>query len=213
MSENVVHLYKNPDEPPEAGPGPTVLTVVPDAPGAPAEAAPVVPLWVRSGRAVRHVVTHERTKTTARAVARHSLYVVGGGRIVVRRTLDARTPARYERMLRAAEAAGNYEVAVEWEERGQRFRDARHRRRMDLLTSPIDAAKTALVGTGLGIGGLVGLGVALALATKDPVDVITPLAAVIGLISLLVTIVMVVWGPLLTLGPFLALLGLWSVGR
>ncbi|MEV0445635.1 ATP-binding protein [Streptomyces spectabilis] len=216
MSENVVHLYKNPDQPPEAGQapelgqGPTVLTVVPDTP---AEAAPVVPLWVRSGRAVRHAVTHEHTKTAARAVARHSMYVVGGGRIVVRRTLDARTPARYERMLRAAEAAGNYEVAVEWEERGQRFRDARHRRRMDLLTSPIDAAKTALVGTGLGMGGLVGLGVALALATKDPLDVITPLAAVIGLISLLVTIVMVVWGPLLTLGPFLALLGLWSVGR
>ncbi|MEV0439942.1 FtsK/SpoIIIE domain-containing protein [Streptomyces spectabilis] len=210
MSENVVHLFKDPNEPPCAEQSPTVLTVVPD----PAtEAAPVVPLWVRSGRAIRHAVTHERTKTAARAVARHSMYVVGGGRIVVRRTLDARTPARYERMLRAAEAAGNYEVAAEWEERGQRFRDARHRRRMDLLTSPIDAAKTALVGTGLGMGGLVGLGVALALATKDPVDVITPLAAVIGLISLLVTIVMVVWGPLLTLGPFLALLGLWSVGR
>ncbi|MFH9073218.1 cell division protein FtsK [Streptomyces alboflavus] len=209
MSENVVHLYKDP-EPPAPGQGPTVLSVVPDSP---AESAPVAPLWVRSGRAVRHALTHEHTKTAARAVARHGMYVVGGGRIVARRTLDARTPARYERMLRAAEAAGNYEVAAEWEERGQRFRDARHRRRMDLLTSPIDAAKTALVGTGLGIGGLIGLGVALALATKDPADVITPLAAVIGLISLLVTIVMVVWGPLLTIGPFLALLSLWAVGR
>ncbi|MFD9880028.1 ATP-binding protein [Streptomyces alboflavus] len=209
MSENIVRLDKDPHTSvPEQGP--TVLTVVP-APGAPA--APVVPLWVRSGRAIKSAITHEHTKSAARAVARHGLYVAGGTRIVARRTWDGRTASRYERMLRAAEAAGNYEVAAEWEERGQRFRAERHRRRMDLLASPVDAAKTALIGTGMSIGALIGLGIALALATKDPADVITPLAAVVGLVSLLVTIVMVVWGPLLTIGPFLALLSLWAVGR
>ncbi|ARX84757.1 cell division protein FtsK [Streptomyces alboflavus] len=209
MSENLVHLDKDPQflVPEQA---PTVLTVVPDPV---VQAAPVVPLWVRSGRALKTAITHEHTKTAARAVARHGLYVAGGTRIVARRTWDGRTASRYERMLRAAEAAGNYEVAAEWEERGQRFRAERHRRRMDLLASPVDAAKTALVGTGMGMGALIGLGVALALATKDPADVITPLAAVVGLVSLLVTIVMVVWGPLLTIGPFLALLSLWAVGR
>ncbi|WP_230195087.1 ATP-binding protein, partial [Streptomyces coriariae] len=202
MSENVVHLHK------DATPaGPTVLTVVPD----PAPAAPV-PLWVRSGRAVKHAVTHENTMTAGRAVARHSLYVLGGARIVARRTWDGKTAARYERFMRAAEAAGNMEAAAEWEERGQHFRDARHRRRMDLLHSPLDAAKSVAVGTGMGIGALVALGIVMAIANKEVTDVITPIAAVIEFINLLITIVQVVWGPAVTLGPFLALLALWAVG-
>ncbi|GHC65458.1 FtsK/SpoIIIE domain-containing protein [Streptomyces cinnamoneus] len=202
MSENVIHLHKDttPSEP-------TVLTVVPD----PAPAPPV-PLWVRSGRAVKTAVTHESTRTAARAVVRHSLYVAGGARIVARRTWDGRTAARYERNLRAAEAAGNYEAAMEWEERGQRFREARHRRRMDLLHSPVDAARGALVGTGMGIGSLVALGVVLAIANKDVTDVVTPIMAVIEFIRLMIVIVQMVWGPLVTLGPFLVLLGLWAVG-
>ncbi|MDT0469663.1 ATP-binding protein [Streptomyces gibsoniae] len=205
MGDTVVHLRKDttPAEPATV----TTLTVVPDP------APPVaVPLWVRSGRAAKTAVTHERTRTVARAAARHTLYVAGGARIVARRTWDARTPARYERNLRAAEAAGNYEAAMEWEERGQRFREARHRRRMDLLHSPVDAAKGALVGTGMGIGSLVALGVVLAIANKDVTDVITPITAVIEFIRLVITIVQVVWGPLVTLGPFLALLALWAVG-
>ncbi|WP_371528087.1 FtsK/SpoIIIE domain-containing protein [Streptomyces sp. NBC_01283] len=208
MSENVVHLHKNPD-PPAAGTATvTTLSVVPEP-----AAAPVVPLWVRSGRAVRRIATDERTTTAARAIARHSMYVFGGGRIVARRTWDGRTGSRYERMLRAAEAAGNYEVAQEWEERLQRFRDARHRRRMDLLHSPVDAAKGALVGTGMGIGTLVALGIVMAINNGNVTDVITPLAATIEFIGLLIRIVQVVWGPALTIGPFLALLALWAVGR
>ncbi|MFZ4240726.1 ATP-binding protein [Streptomyces murinus] len=206
MSGTVVHLHKTPDPSQEtARPD---LTVVPDPPATP----PAVPLWVRSGRAVRAVVRHENTRTAARLAVRHGLYVVGGARIVAKRTWDGRTAARYERMLRAAEAAGNYEAAAEWEERGQRYREARHRRRMDLLHSPLAAAKGAAVGTGAGIGGLVLLGVALAVATKDPAEVVTPLMAVVEFISLMVTIVQVVWGPLVSVGPFLALLALWAVG-
>ncbi|MEU3856966.1 FtsK/SpoIIIE domain-containing protein [Streptomyces sp. NPDC028722] len=204
MSGNVVPLHKTPD--PDPAPV-TTLTVVPDPP-----AAPPVPLWVRSGRAVRTALTHETTRSTGRAVARHSLYVYGGARILTRRAWDGRTAARYERMLRTAEAAGNLEAAAEWEERGQRFREARHRRRMDLLHSPLDAAKGAAVSAGMGIGGLVVLGIAMAVATKDPTDVVTPLMAVVKFINLMITIVRVVWGPALTIGPFLALLALWSVG-
>ncbi|MGW1027810.1 ATP-binding protein [Streptomyces sp. NPDC002577] len=202
MSDNVIHLHKD-----TAPAGPTVLTVVPDT----ASTLPV-PLWVRSGRAVKTAVRHEHTRTAARAVARHTLYVAGGARIVARRTWDGRTAARYERMLRAAEAAGNYEAAAEWEERGQRFRDARHRRRMDLLHSPVEAARGLVVGTGMGIGSLVALGVVLAIANKDVTDVVTPVMAVIKFIGLMITIVQVVWGPAITIGPFLALLALWAVG-
>ncbi|MET9387987.1 FtsK/SpoIIIE domain-containing protein [Streptomyces sp. NPDC002928] len=206
MSENVVHLHKNTDPPADPA-AVTTLTVVPD----PAPAAPV-PLWVRSGRAVKTVVTHETTKTAVRAVARHGLYTFNGGRIVARRTWDGRTGARYERMLRAAEAAGNYEVAEEWEERLQRFREARHRRRMDLLHSPVDAAKGVAVGAGMSVGVLVALGVVMAINNGDVADVITPLAATIAFIGLLIRIVQVVWGPAFTIGPFLALLALWAVG-
>ncbi|MFE3270200.1 FtsK/SpoIIIE domain-containing protein [Streptomyces sp. NPDC059215] len=203
MTENVVHLHKDTNEPATV----TTLTVVPE----PAPPAPV-PLWVRSGRAVKTAVTHDHTKTTARAAARHSLYVVGGAKIVGRRAWDGRTAARYERYMRTAEAAGNMELAAEWEERGQRYRDARHRRRMDLLTSPIDAAKGIAAGTGMGIGGLVALGIVMAIATKDVSDVVTPLMAAVDFINLLIWIVQVVWGPAITIGPFLALLALWAVG-
>ncbi|MEU8692120.1 FtsK/SpoIIIE domain-containing protein [Streptomyces sp. NPDC048665] len=214
MSENVVHLYKttDPDNEPTSSPAGegSTLTLVTDPPAEPA--APVLPLWIRSGHAIKTFVTHETTRTTARAVARHTLYVAGGARIAARRTWDGRTAARYERMLRAAEAAGNHEAAAEWEERGQRYREARHRRRMDLLHSPLDAAKGAAVSAGMGVGGLVLLGVVMAIATKDATEVVTPLMAVIKFINLMITIVRVVWGPAITLGPLLALLALWSVG-
>ncbi|MEV0120652.1 FtsK/SpoIIIE domain-containing protein [Streptomyces sp. NPDC050703] len=208
MSGTVVPLHKTPDPPANTTTttqNVTTLSVVPDP-------APV-PLWVRSGRAVRRITTHERTREAGRSAVRHSMYVVGGTRIVARRTWDGRTGSRYERMLRAAEAAGNYEVAQEWEERLQRFREARHRRRMDLLHSPLDAAKGLAVGTGVGIGALVELGVVMAVNNGEVADVVTPLAATIEFIALLIRIVQVVWGPALTIGPFLALLALWSVGR
>ncbi|MFJ7229703.1 ATP-binding protein [Streptomyces tendae] len=207
MSENVVHLHK-PTDPPTPDTAPTVLTVVSD----PAPAPPV-PLWVRSGRAVKTAVTHESTRAAARAAARHSLYTLNGGRIVARRAWDGRTGSRYERMIRAAEAAGNLEAAEEWEERLQRFRAARHHRRMDLLHSPVDAAKGVAVGAGMSIGVLVALGVVMAINTGKVGDVITPLSATIDFVALLIRIVQIVWGPALTIGPFLALLALWSVGR
>ncbi|MFD5347503.1 ATP-binding protein, partial [Streptomyces anulatus] len=85
----------------------------------PPKAVPQGSRFVRTGRAVRRIATHDRTRTTARFTVRHGMYVVGGGRIVARRAWEGRTAARYERMLRAAEAAGNRDLAPEWEERGQ----------------------------------------------------------------------------------------------
>ncbi|GHJ02088.1 cell division protein FtsK [Streptomyces olivaceus] len=207
MSENVINLHKATD-PPADGAAPTVLTVVPDAPP-----ARPVPLWVRSSRVIKSGVTHESTRATVRAATRHSLYTLNGGRIVARRAWDGRTGSRYERMIRAAEAAGNLEAAQEWEERLQRFRAARHHRRMDLLHSPVDAAKGVGVGAGMSIGVLVALGVVMALNTGEVRDVVTPLSATVDFIATLIRIVQVVWGPALSIGPFLALLALWSVGR
>ncbi|MFF7251677.1 cell division protein FtsK [Streptomyces microflavus] len=168
---------------------------------------------VRTGRAVRRVALHDRTRSTARFTVRHGMYVVGGGRIVARRAWEGRTASRYLRMLRAAEAAGNTELAEQWEERLHRFRAERHKRRMDLLTAPQQAVKAAGFGAAGGLGLLLAVGIALAIATKDPADVITPLMALVELIRLLVVIVTVVWGPLLAVGPWLALAAVWAVGR
>ncbi|MFE5093632.1 ATP-binding protein [Streptomyces sp. NPDC056638] len=208
MSDNVVRLFK------ETIPAPEAPSVAPAAAvAAPAAETPSVPLWVRSARGVRTVATHERTKTACRAAARHGLYVVGGTRIVARRTWEGRTASRYERLLRAAEAAGNMEAAAEWEERGQRFRQERHRRRMDLLTAPMDAAKGIAAGAGIGAGGLLLLGIMLAVANKDWTDIGAPTMAVIELVRWIVLVITVTWGPLVTLGPWAAVLGLWAVGK
>ncbi|MFW3475543.1 FtsK/SpoIIIE domain-containing protein [Streptomyces microflavus] len=168
---------------------------------------------VRTGRAVRRIATHDRTRATARFTVRHGMYVVGGGRIVARRAWEGRTASRYERMLRAAEAAGNLDLATEWEERLSRFRAARHQRRMDLLSAPVKAAKGAAAAAGLTAGGLLVLGIFLAIANKNFADLATPTLALIELVRWTVVVITVVWGPLVTLGPWAALLALWGVGR
>ncbi|WP_406147273.1 ATP-binding protein [Streptomyces sp. NBC_01012] len=208
MSDNVVPLFEKtataPVEP---------SAVVTAAVAAPAVETAPVPLWVRSARGIRTVATHDTTKTTCRAMARHGLYVLGGTRIVARRTWEGRTASRYERMLRAAEAAGNMEAATEWEERGQRFRQERHRRRMDLLTAPMDAAKGIAAGAGIAAGGLLLLGIMIAVGTKDWSDIGAPTMALIELVRWIVFIITVTWGPLVTIGPWAVLLGLWAVGK
>ncbi|MFE5936038.1 FtsK/SpoIIIE domain-containing protein [Streptomyces sp. NPDC056470] len=205
MTENVVHLFKDQqtEEPSEP---PTPVAAVPE---------PVKPVrvWKRTGRAIAHAATHERTKGAGRAVVRHGSYVIGGTRIVTRRAWDGRTGARYERLLRAAEAAGNYEAAGDWEERLSRFREQRHKRRMDLLMAPEKLVKGAAYGAGGSLGALIAIGVALAIANKDASDVFTPLMALVELIRLLVTLVTILWGPLVAVGPWLALMGVWAVGR
>ncbi|QNP64461.1 FtsK/SpoIIIE domain-containing protein [Streptomyces genisteinicus] len=213
MTENVVPLFKNPttstDEPPAEAAAPVAVLSVVDEP-------PVVrpvPLWVRTGRTARTIATHPRTRTAAGVVVRHGSYVLGGTRVVAKRAWDGRTAARYERMIRAAEAAGNYEAAADWEQRGAAFRAARHKRRMDLITSPERLAKNAAYGTGGTIGGLLVIGIALAIATKEPSDVVTPLMALVDLIHFMVTFVTVMWGPLVAVGPWVALAGVWTVGR
>lgn len=212
MSQTVVNLFK--DAPPEPGtPGYAVPDPVPGVPEPAARASTRVPLWLRTGRAARTAITHQRTRTAGRAAARHSMYLLGGARIAGRRAWDGRTAARYERMLRAAEAAGNIEQITEWEERGRQFRAARHQRRMDLLTAPQRLAKGTVTAAGWGAGSLLGLGIALAVAEHDAGEVLTPIMATVGLAHWLTVIVSVVWGPAVHVGPWLGLLGLWNLGR
>ncbi|GGQ42121.1 cell division protein FtsK [Streptomyces virginiae] len=206
MTDNVVPLFKDPlntaDTIPAAAPAPTAH-----------DAVRPVRVWRRTGRGLRAAVTSEQTRAAARLVARHGMYVIGGTRITAKRTWDGRTASRYERMIRAAEAGGNFEEAKEWEDRLTRFRAARHHRRMDLLKAPQDAVKSAAYGTGLTAGGLLLLGIVLAIANKDASWILAPIAAVIDAVGAIVYVATVVWGPAVTVGPWLALLALWGVGR
>ncbi|MYX15448.1 ATP-binding protein [Streptomyces sp. SID8374] len=167
----------------------------------------------RTGRAVKRFATHDRTLAVGHLAVRHTGYLAGGARIVTRRAWDGRSAARYERMIRAAEAAGNLDEAKEWEERGQQFRAARHRRRMELLASPQQLGKSALAGAGVGAGVLLGTGVALAIANEDIGDVLVPAMLFIDAIRWAVIIGTVVWGVASMLLPWALLAGLWAVGK
>ncbi|MEV7613281.1 ATP-binding protein [Streptomyces sp. NPDC089799] len=208
MPENVVPLFKTPTEPAPAEP----LTLVPPAPD-PTLTAKSIRLFKRTARAMAGAVTHDRTRTAARMFARHGLYILGGARIAGRRAWDGRTASRYQRMLRAAEAAGQWEEAKVWEDRLHRFRSDRHRRRMDLITAPQDLARSAVTGTALTLGGLLALGLVLAIANEDPSDILGPLAAAVELVRWVTVIATVVWGPLVTVGPWAALAALWALGK
>jgi S-DNA-T family DNA segregation ATPase FtsK/SpoIIIE len=202
MSQNVVSLFKGNEDSPEP------VRLVP-----PLEREPRAPLIVRSGRAVRTVVTHDRTKDAGRLAARHGLYVAGGARIVAKRTMDGRTAARYERMMRAAEAAGNVDLAMQWEERGRAYREGRHHRRMDLLKAPQKAAKATAAGAALGEGLLLLAGIALATHSHHWGDVIAPTAAVLDFIRWVTAIALLVWGPLFAVGPYLLVALFWAIGK
>src|SRR5260221_189790 len=108
---------------------------------------------------VRAVAGHEHTRTAVR----HAAYVGTGAMTAAKHRKDERSTARHHRMMVAAEAAGNHEMALEWEQRASHHRAERHRRRMELLKhAPLDVLR-ALVTGGVAIAGtLLVLGMLLA---------------------------------------------------
>ncbi|MFJ9427585.1 cell division protein FtsK [Streptomyces sp. NPDC101249] len=162
---------------------------------------------------LRRIVVETRQHDAYRFTIRHSSYLVGGARILTRRAWDSRTTARHERMMRAAEAAGQEDVARDWEQRAYIYRQSRHRRRMELLQLAINAPKAIAMGAAGGAGVLLMLGILLAWANHDVHDVLTPIKAVITVVSWAAFIAGVVWDPLLAALPWIALAGVWAVGR
>ncbi|WP_327342724.1 cell division protein FtsK [Streptomyces europaeiscabiei] len=201
-----------------ANPAVSLLKLAPETDTTPAPETAAVKEKPRARRRVRidhlrRVVVEAREHGTYRAAVRHGSYVVGGTRILTRRAWDSRTTARHERMMRAAEAAGQEDVARDWEQRAYIFRQSRHRRRMELLQLAINAPKAIAMGAAGGAGVLLLLGIMLAWASQDVSDVLTPLATVIEFVAWVAFIAGVVWDPLLVCLPWLALAGVWAVGR
>lgn len=181
--------------------------------GTPVPAIEVQPRRRVRIEALRRVVVEAREHTAYRLLVRHGAYVVGGTRVLTRRTWEARTTAMHARMMRQAEAAGNEELVRQWEQRAYAYRFARHKRRMDLLQMILNAPK-AIASAVLSTGSvLLMLGLMLAWYNHDVRDVLTPLNTVIDLVGWLAFIAGIIWETLLYSLPLLALAGVWTVGR
>jgi S-DNA-T family DNA segregation ATPase FtsK/SpoIIIE len=141
------------------------------------------------------------------------LYLATGAFVLGRRWWEARSNARYERLMRAAEAAGDYERLTDWEQRGEQARERRHRRRMDWITAPLDLARAAAVAVMSGIGFLLGLGAVLAIAHRDAAWLLTPTQKAVDGIAWVVWLLGVIWPAAVVALPGLVLAGLWQVGR
>ncbi|MER5209411.1 ATP-binding protein [Streptomyces sp. NPDC002838] len=199
-----VHLIK----PPQDAPSDTQ-----DAPAAEASSTRPERRRARYLRIAKAALADERVRTTGRLAVRHGSYVLGGTKVVGRRIWDSRSTSRYERMIRAAEAAGLLDEVKEWEQRAQAYRAARHRRRLDTLQIMIQAPKAIGLATAGGTGVLLMLGILLAWGTGDAHDVLTPIDTVIDLVRMLAFIGGVIWGPLLAAAPWIGLTAAWAVGR
>ncbi|MFE2466251.1 cell division protein FtsK [Streptomyces mirabilis] len=196
------------------------VPVVLDKPGTPGTPVPETqPIAKDAPRrrvridSLRRVVVETRSNPAYRFTVRHGAYVVGGTRVLTRRAWDSRTTARHERMMRIAEAAGQEDVARDWEQRAYIFRQSRHRRRMELLQLAINAPKAIAMGTAGGAGILLMLGIMLAWANHDVHDVLAPLKATVSFVSWVAFLAGVIWDPLLVALPWIALAGVWAVGR
>ncbi|MFE1424374.1 FtsK/SpoIIIE domain-containing protein [Streptomyces fungicidicus] len=167
----------------------------------------------RYRRIAKAALQDDRVRTAGRLTVRHASYVAGGVRIISRRAWDGRTASRYERMIRAAEAAGLMDEVKEWEQRAQAYRAARHKRRLELLQAMIHAPKAIAYATGGAAGVLLLLGIMLAWGTGDVRDVVNPIETVVDLVRWCALIGGVVWGPLLLAAPWIGLAAAWTVGQ
>jgi S-DNA-T family DNA segregation ATPase FtsK/SpoIIIE len=182
---------------------------------------PVAPPPLAARRVVVAVVTvvgraasHEPTLNTARWLVRNGvLYIATGAWVVARRWWEARTNARYERLMRAAEAAGDYERLTDWEARAEQARERRHRRRMDWITAPLDLARATAVAILAVIAFLLGLGGVLAIAHADPAWLLAPVQKTVDGVAWLVWLLSAIWLPATVALPWLLLAGLWQLGR
>ena len=158
---------------------------------------------------VRDVATHQHTKFAVR----QAVYPLVGAHALAGRTWQSRTTAKHEHWIRVAQATGDHETAFKWAQEAARFREQRHKRRMELLAAPYHVAKAAVLGGGLTVGGLVALGILLAIVDKSPRLMFRPLMDVMHAIEWLYWLGSVLWVPTLAIAPFALVAALWAVGR
>ncbi|MBP2330623.1 S-DNA-T family DNA segregation ATPase FtsK/SpoIIIE [Kibdelosporangium banguiense] len=164
-------------------------------------------------RVARTAVTHPRTKTTSKAVARNAWYPVAGAGIVLKRWRDGHSGSRYERLMRAAEAAGDQEGLRYWQEQDVAEKQRRHDRVMDWVTAPWKLVKAMGAAVVSLIALLLVLGIILAVADDDFRRVIDPIVGVMQAIRWSVWFA-TAYGLLMILGATGGVLAyLWHLGR
>ena len=160
-------------------------------------------------RVVQVAVQHPHTKRAGR----HLAYIPLGFAVVVKRLWDSRTTARYERMFRAAEAAGNHEAALEWEKRRAEFCKDRHGRRVDMVKIPVEVF-LAVPKIALGVFIVfAAFGCLLALGSHHIAEVAVPFLIAAHVAEIVAIVLSVSWGPIFLALPWLAVGMLWHVGR
>lgn len=158
---------------------------------------------------VRTVAGHRVT----RGAARQAVYVGAGAVLARRHYRDEKSTTRHHRFMRAAEAVGDHQTALLWEERASQHRAARHARRMTLLHAPVHAAKAVTYGTATGVGILLLVGVCLAAANHDPHQAAAPLMTAVDVVRFVVTLASILWAPAVLTAVFAGLATLWALGR
>ena len=160
-------------------------------------------------RVVQVAVRHEHTKRAGR----HLAYIPLGAAVVTKRLWESRTTARYERMFRGAEAAGNHEAALEWEKRLAEFRKDRHTRRVDMIKVPVEVM-LAVPKIALGVFIVfAAFGTLLAIGTHHIAEVAVPFVVAAHVAELVAIVLSVTWGPIVLAVPWVAVAMLWHVGR
>jgi S-DNA-T family DNA segregation ATPase FtsK/SpoIIIE len=163
----------------------------------------------RVSHAAAVAVRHEHT----RAVGRNVAYVGVGAYAVVKRLWESRSTARLERYMRSAEAAGDHEAVLQWEDRLARFRKDRHQRRTDLVNLPVTVFKE-LPKIAMGIVGVFAtIGVLLAIATRNVKQIETPFLVTAKVVEIIAIVVSIAWGPIVLAIPWAAIVMLWWLGR
>jgi S-DNA-T family DNA segregation ATPase FtsK/SpoIIIE len=178
--------------------------LVPRTSGVPARRPPAGRITPRPARrivvdavaVVRRATSGGRPADVVRWMVRNGIiYIATGGYVATRRWWEARTNARYERLMRSAEAAGDYERLTDWEQRAEQARERRHRRRMDWITAPLDLARATAVAILSVIAFLLGLGGVLALAHADSAWLLAPVQKTVDGVAWLVWLLDKVWIP------------------
>lgn len=176
----------------------------------PAASVPPPALHRRAYRRVVATVTHP----SARAVYRQGVYVIAGAHVARDRRRDERGTARHERMMRAAELAGDHAAVQEWAVLAAAHRQARHERRVAMRNHPIHVAKKTAVYGGLTVAGLLTIGIALAITGKGgPREVYAPLVDAFDLVRWAFEVIDVLWLPAVLLTPAFVVASWWQKGR
>lgn len=149
----------------------------------------------------------------ATGISLHAGHIVAGISVLFRRVWEARTLAPYQRMRRTAEALGDMEIALEWEAREADFRRDRHQRRMDLMELPARVIGVAPQAAAIAGGVLLGIGILLAVASRDPMRILAPFLLLAQVTAFLWAAAALLWLPTLLLTPVAAAAVFWHVGR